>query len=147
MVATAGYRFWQYWQDSQAQASGERFVAALKLGDQGKHQEAIAALTDLTRDGSGGYPVLAGFRVAAEKAAADDTKGAVNEYDAIAARGSAPALIRDLARLRAALLLAESASPRTAKYVRSRLRSRLNESMVPGDCGPGEGPPAGGRPR
>ena len=70
VVATAGYRFWQYWQDSQAQASGERFVAALKLGDQGKHQEAIAALTDLTRDGSGGYPVLAGFRVAAEKAAA-----------------------------------------------------------------------------
>ena len=110
VVATAGYRFWQYWQDSQAQASGERFVAALKLGDEGKHQEAIAALTDLTRDGSGGYPVLAGFRVAAEKAAADDTKGAVNEYDAIAARGSAPALIRDLARLRAALLLAESAS-------------------------------------
>jgi hypothetical protein len=110
VVATAGYRFWQYWQDSQAQASGDRFVAALKLGDQGKHNEAIAALTDLTRNGSGGYPVLAGFRAAAEKAAADDTKGAVAEYDAIAASGGAPGLIRDLARLRAALLLAESAS-------------------------------------
>jgi hypothetical protein len=110
VVATAGYRFWQYWQDSQAQASGDRFVAALKLGEQGKHDQAIAALSDLARSGSGDYPVLAGFRVAAEKAAADDTKGAVAEYDAIAARGGAPILVRDLARLRAALLLVETAS-------------------------------------
>ena len=110
VVATAGYRFWQYWQDSRAQASGDRFVAALKLADQGKHDEALAALTDLTKTGSGDYPVLAGFRVAAEKAAAGDTKAAVSEYDGIASRGGAPALIRDLARLRAALLLAETAS-------------------------------------
>src|SRR5579871_2882262 len=95
VVATAGYRFWQYWQDSRAQASGDRFVAAL---------------TDLTKTGSGDYPVLAGFRVAAEKAAAGDTKAAVSEYDGIASRGGAPALIRHLARLRAALLLAETAS-------------------------------------
>src|SRR5262249_60535309 len=61
VIATAGYRFWQYWQDSQAQASGDRFVAALKLADTGKHSDAISALTDLSRNGSGDYPVLAGF--------------------------------------------------------------------------------------
>ena len=110
VVATAGYRFWQYWQESQAQASGDRFVAALKLADQGEHGQAVTALADLTRSGSGDYPVLAGFRIAGEKAAANDSKGAVAEYDAIAARPGTPVLVRDLARLRAALLLSESAS-------------------------------------
>jgi hypothetical protein len=110
VVATAGWRFFEYWQESRAQATGDRFVAALKLAEQGKHDQAIAALTDLTKSGSGDYPVLAGFRVAAEKAAAGDDKGAVAEYDAVAQRSGVPPLVRDLARIRAALLLADTAS-------------------------------------
>src|SRR5579859_5756556 len=110
VVGTAGWRLFEYWQESRAQATGDRFVAALKLAEQGKHDQAIAALTDLTKSGSGDYPVLAGFRVAAEKAAAGDTKGAVAEYDGIAGRSGVPALVRDLARIRAALLLVDTAS-------------------------------------
>jgi hypothetical protein len=126
VVATAGYRFWEYWQQSQAQATGDRFVAALKLAEQGQHDAAIAALTDLTRNGSGDYPFLAGFRAAAEKAAAGDTKGAVAEYDAVAARAGVPPLVRDLARIRAALLLVDSASV-------AELTSRIGDLAATGN--------------
>jgi hypothetical protein len=110
VVVTAGWRFYEYWQQTQAQASGDRFVAALRLADDGKHAEAGAALDELVKDGSGGYPLLATFRSAAEKAAAGDDKGAVAAYDAAAAASGAPALVRDLARLRAALILVSTAS-------------------------------------
>jgi len=110
VVGTAGWRFFEYWQESRAQATGDRFVAALKLAEQGKHDQAIAALTDLTKTGSGDYPVLASIRIASEKAAAGDTKGAVAEYDAIAGRSGVPPLVRDLARIRAAQLLVDTAS-------------------------------------
>ena len=110
VLATAGYRGWEYWKDRQAAASGDRFVAALKLSADGKHAEAAAALAAIAKDGSGGYPVLAAFRAAGEKLAAGDDKGAVADYDAIAQGASAPAPIRDLAKLRAALILVETAS-------------------------------------
>ena len=110
VLATAGYRLWEYWQESTAATSGDRFVAALKLSADGKHDEAAAALAEISKDGSGGYPILAGFRSAAEKAAAGDDKGAVAEYDAIAQRAGTPGTIRDMARLRAAYLLVDSAS-------------------------------------
>jgi hypothetical protein len=126
VVATAGYRFWEYWQESRAQATGDRFVAALKLAEGGKHDAAIAALADLTKTGSGDYPVLAGFRVAAERASAGDTKGAVAEYDTIAKGGTAPALVRDLARLRGALLLVEGASV-------AELTSRIGDLAATGN--------------
>jgi len=110
VVATAGYRGWEYWQSRQAQASGDKFVTALRLADEGKHDEAIAALDALIAGGSGGYPALASFRLAGEKAAAGDDAGAVAAYEAIAARRDAPILVGDLARLRAAMILADDAS-------------------------------------
>jgi hypothetical protein len=109
VVGTAGWRLWEYWQQRAAQATGDRFMAALQLADQGKHQEAIEALNAIAADGSGDYPVLARFRAATEKAASGDKQGAVEEFDAIAASGNTPPLVRDLARLRAALVLVDSA--------------------------------------
>lgn len=109
VVATAGYRGWEYWRDRQAQATGDRFIAALQLSSEGKHDESIAALEAIVADGSGGYPVLARFRIAAEKAEAGDKAGAVAEFDSIAAE-NAPAEVKTLARLRAALLVVDTAS-------------------------------------
>ena len=108
VVATAGFRGWEYWQEKQAQATGDRFLAALDLANQGKHEDAIAALKAIEANGSGRYPVLAGFRVASEMAATGDTKGALNEYDAIAARGDMSDSIKALARLRAGALLVDT---------------------------------------
>jgi hypothetical protein len=109
VVATAGYRGWEYWQERQAQSSGDRFVAAVQLSDDGRTAESIAALESLVADGTGGYPILARFRIATEKARAGDIEGAVAEFDTIAA-GNAPAEMRAMARLRAAILLVDTAS-------------------------------------
>jgi hypothetical protein len=109
VVGTAGYRGWEYWQQRQAQISGDRFIAAMDLANAGKHDEAIAALEAIVKDGTGGYPTLAAFRIAAEKASKGDTAGAVAAFDAIAA-GNAPAEVKNMARLRAALLLVDTAS-------------------------------------
>ncbi len=110
VVATAGYRGWVYWQEKQAQASGDRYLAALELSDQGKHQEAITAFKDIQSSGSGGYPVLAALRIASEMAVTGDAKDAIAEYDAIAARSGVSDEIKALARLRAAALLVDTAT-------------------------------------
>jgi hypothetical protein len=110
VVVVGGYKAWQWWETSRAAATGDRFLAAIALSEEGKHDEAVAALDGIVSDGSGGYPVLASFRAAAEKAAAGDDDGAVAAYEAIAARRGVPTLLADLARLRAALILADSLS-------------------------------------
>ncbi len=109
VVATAGYRGWVFWQEKQAQATGDRYLAALKLSDQGKHDEAIAALKAIEANGSGEYPVLAGLRVASEMAATGKTTEAIAEYDAIATKNGIPDGVKALARLRAAALLVDTA--------------------------------------
>jgi hypothetical protein len=110
VAVTAGIRGWQYFQERQARQAGDRFVAAMELIKDGKAEDAEAALAELVKDGSGGYPTLARFRLAVAKAEAGDTPGAVADLDAIAADSSAPQLIRDMARLRAGLLLVDTAS-------------------------------------
>ena len=110
VAVTAGYKGWTYWQDQRAAASGDRFLAAVQLADDGKHDDAIKALTALASSGSGAYPTLARFRIAGEEADAGDTKGAVGEFDAIAADNSAPQEVRNMARLRSALLLVDTST-------------------------------------
>ena len=111
VVAVGGFKAWEWWETSRAAATGDRFLAALVLSEEGKHDEAIAALDAVAVDGSGDYPMLAIFRSAGEKAAAGDGDGAVAAYDAIATRSGVPPLVGDLARIRAALILADSESP------------------------------------
>lgn len=108
VVGTGGWRAWEWYSLKQAQAEGDRFVAALQLAEEGKTDEAITALQAVATDGKGGYPVLARFRIASEYAAAGKTDDAVAAFDAIAASGETPAVIQPLARLRAALLLLDS---------------------------------------
>jgi hypothetical protein len=110
VAVTAGWRLWEYWQLRSAEATGDRFVAALTLADEGNHEEAVAALDEIAADGSGLYPVLADFRVAAEKAASGDTEGAIQAFDAIATASRTPDAIKPIARLRAALILVDTAS-------------------------------------
>ncbi len=126
VAVTAGYRGWVYWQDRQAQTSGDQFLAAIQLAADGKHDDAIKALEALTKDGHGAYPTLARFRIAGEEADAGDTKGAVAEFDAIAADNSAPAEIRSMARLRSALLLVDTSTV-------ADLQQRIGDMAATGD--------------
>jgi hypothetical protein len=109
VVATAGYRGWEYWMQRQAETAGDQFAAAIDLATAGKHDDAIAALQKIVDSGTGGYPTLAQFRIGGEKAAKGDVTGAVAEFDAIAA-SNASTEVKTMARLRSALLLVDTSS-------------------------------------
>ena len=85
VAVTAGWRLWEYWQLRSAEATGDRFVAALDLASKGDNEQAMAALDQIAADGSGLYPVLAQFRSASLKEAEGDNEGAVKAFDALAA--------------------------------------------------------------
>ncbi|RUU50363.1 tetratricopeptide repeat protein, partial [Mesorhizobium sp. M2C.T.Ca.TU.002.02.1.1] len=106
-AAVVGYR---YWDESRANRSGDAFSQALKLANDGKNDEAIAALDQLEKDGYGAYPLLARMRAATVKADKGDVDGAVKDFDEVAADNAIPTGIRDIARLRAALLLVDHGS-------------------------------------
>ncbi|HHZ08663.1 MAG TPA: tetratricopeptide repeat protein [Rhizobiales bacterium] len=108
VLVTAGWVAWDYWTSSRANKSGDDFSQALLLANQGRNDEALAALAALEKDGYGAYPLLARMRAATVLADKGDAAGAVAGFDAVAADGSVPASIRDMARLRAAYILVDS---------------------------------------
>jgi hypothetical protein len=108
VLGTAAFRGYEYWQDSRASKSGDEFLAALKLAGAGDNDAALKALTALETTGVGAYPVLARMRAATVEAAKGDAAKAVSMFDAVAADTSVDASVRDIARLRAALLLVDS---------------------------------------
>lgn len=110
VVGTAGYVGYEYWRESQAAASGDKFLAALELGAQNKNDEALTALQALESEGSGAYPVLAQLRSATLLEQKNDAAGAVAAFDSVAADSKAPAALRDIAKLRAAYILVDSGS-------------------------------------
>lgn len=110
VLATAAWVGYEYWTQSRANASGDRFSAALGLAEQGQTDEALAAFEELESEGFGAYPVLARLRAATVLADKGELDAAVAEFDAVAADGSVPAAIRDMARLRAGYILVDSGS-------------------------------------
>ena len=108
IVGVAGFKGWQYWQLKQSQAAAESFFSAVKQAGDGKADEAIASFKTIEHSGFG---VLARLREAGVMASQGKADAAVKIYDAVAADGSADAALRDLARMRAALALADTATP------------------------------------
>lgn len=104
VLITAGYRGWVWWQEREAARWGDQYVAAMEAADDGEHQRAEALLREIVAEGAGGYPLLARLQLASIQAEAGQTAAAIEMYDNIAAERSVEAVIRDLARLRAALL-------------------------------------------
>ena len=102
ILATAGYRFYEYRQLQAAQAAGAAFQDALKLDHDGKTSEAEAALAKLSGEAPAGYRLLGRFAAAAEQAKSDPKAGAA-AFDALANDASLDPLFREAARLRAAL--------------------------------------------
>lgn len=107
VLATAAFVAYEYWVETRANHSGDAFSQALMLANDGKSDEALAALSALETDGYGAYPLLARMRSATVLAEKGDFAGAVKEFDAVAADTSIPASLRDIARLRAGLLLVD----------------------------------------
>jgi hypothetical protein len=108
VLGIAGWRGYQWWEAKRAAEAGAKFEAAIQLADEGKHKEAQAAFARLTDDSTAGYRKLARLRDAAELARTDP-KAAVAAYDAIAADSGMGRHLQQLATLRAAVLLVDSA--------------------------------------
>ena len=110
VLGTAAFVGYRYWDETRANRSGDAFSQALKLANDGKNDEALTALDQLEKDGYGAYPLLARMRGATVKANKGDVPAAVKDFDEVAADTAIPQGIRDMARLRAALLLVDHGS-------------------------------------
>ena len=120
VLATGGYRFWQYRQAKAAEAAGAAFQNALRLDGEGKSDEAQAALGALQKASPRGYAALSRF-VDAALALKKDPKAGAAAYDALAADSSLDPLLRDTAKLRAALARLDSGETDAAKSALEQL--------------------------
>jgi hypothetical protein len=108
VLAVAGWRGYEWWKLQRDQAAGAQFEAALQLAADGKTAEAEAAFQALEKDGTSGYRALARFRAATELAKTDAAK-AIAEYDSLGKDPSIAPLMQNVAQVRAALLLVDTA--------------------------------------
>ena len=108
VLAVGAWRGYQWWEAKKAAKASAAFEAATELADQGKPAEAEAAFARLAADGTAGYRVLARLREASVLTERDP-KAAVVAYDAIANDASVGRTLQELAGVRAALLLVDSA--------------------------------------
>lgn len=108
VLAVAGWRGYEWWKLQRDQAAGAKFEAALQLAADGKTAEAESAFQALEKDGTSGYRVLSRFRAATELAKTDAAKAAA-EYDSLAKDPSISPLMQNVAQVRAALLLVDTA--------------------------------------
>ena len=109
IAAVGGWRGYQYLEAKKAAEAGAAFGKAVELSEQDKHAEAEAAFTSLATSAPWGYRMLARLRAAAE-AARHDPQAAVKMYDDIAADRSIGASEQELAKVRAAGLLLDTAT-------------------------------------
>jgi hypothetical protein len=123
IAAVGGWRGYEYLEAKKAAEAGAAFNKAVELSEQNKSAEAEAAFDKLAATAPSGYRMLARLRAAAE-VAARDPQAAVKLYDEIAADRSVGALEQELARIRAAGLLVD-----TASY--STMLARLEPSTAP----------------
>lgn len=124
VVVVGGWRGYEWYQRQQAEAAGARFQGAIELMRAGKAAEAQIMLTDLAQKGSSGYRLMARFRLAGEAGKTNPAEGA-KAFDALAGDTSIDAELRDLARVRAGILLVD-----TAPYAEAAARL---ESLAAGD--------------
>jgi hypothetical protein len=124
IASVGGWRGYQYLEAQKAATAGAAFDKAVELSEQNKHAEAETAFADLAATAPSGYRKLARLRAAAE-AINRDPQAAAKMYDDIAADRSFSAPDQDLARVRAAGLLLES-----APY--ANMLARLEAAAAPG---------------
>lgn len=108
ILAAAAWSGYRYWRTQQAMAASDSFQQAVSLADAGKYVEAEAAFDALAKTGPEGYRAIAAFRAASAAAVRDPAAG-VAAFDAIAADRKVEPLLRDMAQLRAGMILLDIA--------------------------------------
>lgn len=125
VIGTGAGVYWQDTQRAKREAAAMQFLAGEKLLLEGKAGEADAHFARLAQEsGIEGYALLARMKQAAAKSEAGDSLGAAAAYDALAADGAMDPLLREVASLKAAMLLFDTASS-------DELKLRLNPLAKP----------------
>jgi hypothetical protein len=124
IAGVGGWRGYQYLEAKKAAETGAVFSKAVELSEQNKHAEAEAAFAELAAKGPWGYRILARLRAAGEVANRDPI-AAAKMFDDIAADRSVGTEQQELAKVRAAGLLLDTASYPT-------LLQRLEPVAAPG---------------
>lgn len=127
IAVTAGYNYWKSYSAQVAGASGDRFLEAVDLSNEGRHDEAIGVLEALSEDGSGEYPALARIRLAAEYARQGSPEKAVEAFDTISGDSGFDDTLRKVAQLRAGLILVDHGS---YEEVQQRLQPMVGASQA-----------------
>lgn len=127
VLGTIGKVAYEYWDNNASSGAGDQFLAAMKLADENKTDEALAALDKLEKEGHGAYPVLARMRAATVQAQKGDNAGAIASFQEIAKDKSVPAAVQDAAKMRAGWLLIENGS-----Y--DQVSAAVEEMAVPGNA-------------
>jgi hypothetical protein len=122
VAGVAGFKGWQYWQLKQSEAAAETFFEAVRLAGTGKPDDAIKQLAGVNHTG---FAHLAKLREAGILASQGKAEDAVKVYDAVAADTSVDPSLRDLAKIRAGYVLAESLKP-------DELTARVGSFDTPG---------------
>lgn len=126
VIGVGGWRYMEYRAAQQADEAGARFATALKqLGESGSGAEGLRALEALAQNGPGGYAALARFRLASATAQKDRAAG-IAAFDALAGDTGLEPGLRDFARMRAALLAVDVATP-------DEIASRVQGLAQPGN--------------
>jgi hypothetical protein len=123
VAGVGGWRGYQYVEAEKAAKASEAFNRAVDLAEQGKHEEAEKAFAEVASKAPYGYRLLSRFREAGE-VASRDPKAAAKMFDALAADASIGGEQQELARIRAAGLLVDSAT-----Y--SDMKQRLEPDTAP----------------
>jgi len=110
VLAVGGYQGWTWWQSSRAASDGTAFVEASALQQNGQSDAAAEKFSALAEDGTGSYSALSELRLAAIAAAKGETESAVQAYDSVAESTDDP-MLRGFARIQAATLLVDTATP------------------------------------
>ncbi|MEN3791537.1 tetratricopeptide repeat protein [Fulvimarina sp. MAC3] len=110
ILLTVAYVGWERYSIAEANASGDRYLAAQDLVAAGDTDAAIEAFRAIAADGWGAYPDLARMSIANAEAQAGRIDQAIASYGEVAADGSIPSSMREMADLRAAYLLVDQGS-------------------------------------
>ena len=120
VALTAAWRGWLAYAESRANASGDAFLRAIELAEEGDRDGALEALATLEESGAGRYDLLARMR-AASLTASSDPEAAIAAFTAVADSAQTPAAIADVARLRAGYLLVDHGDAGEANALVGRL--------------------------
>jgi hypothetical protein len=108
IAGVGGWRGYNYWLDQKAGEAGAAFDAAATLADAGKHSEAETAFAKVAAEGTPGYQAMAQLRQAGEIASRDAKEGAA-AYDKATSELKGQPVFSELAAIRAAVLLVDTA--------------------------------------